>query len=236
MVFFATFNVVFAQGKNKTNDVVYLTNGSIIRGEILENSTNERTFIQTTDGSVMVYEANEVHKTSKSTITKSQKKRYSYISTNLGVSSDNSFNIGFHLNLVELNIAAQNGWGGSLKWGAHAFPTEVSSMNNDYGWITISYSPATLGLGYIMAGPSYSISSRNEKFVFVPRVLIGILTPVLSSTEHATINGNGVFVASPGASVRFFAHKRWNLLAGIDVMLSRELVLYDTNIGVAFNW
>ena len=136
----------------------------------------------------MVYDANEVHKTSKSTISKPTKKRYNYVALNMGASFDTALGLGFHLNLAELNIAAQSGWGGSLKWGAHAFPVDITTSSDYQGINTSSYSSGTLSLGYIMAGPSYSFSTRNEKIIFTPRLLIGMITPVLSSSDYGTVD------------------------------------------------
>jgi hypothetical protein len=46
-------------------DVVYLKNGSVIRGTILEMIPNETIKIETSDGSIFVYKLDEVERTSK---------------------------------------------------------------------------------------------------------------------------------------------------------------------------
>jgi len=48
-----------------TVDVVYLKNGSVIRGMIIEQVPNESLKIQTRDGSVFVYAISEVEKITK---------------------------------------------------------------------------------------------------------------------------------------------------------------------------
>ena len=55
--------VLFAQGTYK--EVVYLNNGSIIKGVILEQVPNESVKIQTADGSVFVYPMSEIQKIAK---------------------------------------------------------------------------------------------------------------------------------------------------------------------------
>ena len=58
--------VMFAQGTYK--EVVYLKNGSIIKGIILEQVPNENVKIQTADGSIFVYPMSEVQKIAKEMI------------------------------------------------------------------------------------------------------------------------------------------------------------------------
>ena len=60
----------FAQ--QKTTDVVYLKNGSIIRGSIQELTPNEKVKILTSDGSLFVYQMDEVEKVLKETVVESQ--------------------------------------------------------------------------------------------------------------------------------------------------------------------
>ncbi len=62
--------VVFAQQEYK--DVVYLKNGSIIRGLIVEQKLNEFLKIKIVDGSVFVYKMEEVDKIAKEKINDSQ--------------------------------------------------------------------------------------------------------------------------------------------------------------------
>ena len=49
-------------------EVVYLKNGSIIRGLIIEQIPNESLKIQTRDGNVFAYKMSEVQKITKETI------------------------------------------------------------------------------------------------------------------------------------------------------------------------
>lgn len=55
--------VLFAQGAYK--EVVYLNNGSVIKGIIIEQVPNESVKIQTADGSVFVYPMSEIQKITK---------------------------------------------------------------------------------------------------------------------------------------------------------------------------
>ena len=63
------FNDAIAKSNyDKMEDVVYLRNGSIIRGLIIERVINTSLKMQTKDGSVFVYPINEVEKITKEPI------------------------------------------------------------------------------------------------------------------------------------------------------------------------
>ncbi|MBQ9435190.1 MAG: hypothetical protein IJU33_03595 [Bacteroidales bacterium] len=63
LVLVLTSIVMFAQGSYK--EVVYLKNGSMIKGVILEQVPNESVKIQTSDGNIFVYPMSEVQKITK---------------------------------------------------------------------------------------------------------------------------------------------------------------------------
>ncbi|WLD25125.1 hypothetical protein NU10_07085 [Flavobacterium dauae] len=58
----------FSFGQSKYQDVVYLKNGSIIRGVIIEQIPNKTIKIETTDRSVFVYQMEEIDKFTKEAI------------------------------------------------------------------------------------------------------------------------------------------------------------------------
>jgi len=58
-------NVVKEEKKVEYIEVLYLKNGSIIRGMIIEQIPNEQVKIQTSDGSVFVYTMDQVLKITK---------------------------------------------------------------------------------------------------------------------------------------------------------------------------
>ena len=57
--------MTFAFAQTSLQDVVYLKNGSIIRGDIIEYAPNDTVKIMTTDGSVFVYDFAQVEKFAK---------------------------------------------------------------------------------------------------------------------------------------------------------------------------
>ncbi len=59
------FIATFAMGQNNYQDVVYLKNGSIVRGIIIGQVTNESLKIATADGSLFVFNISDVEKITK---------------------------------------------------------------------------------------------------------------------------------------------------------------------------
>ena len=70
MVFILTITILFAQ--NNFQDVVYLKNGSMIRGMIIEEVPNESLKIETADGSLFVFSISEIEKITKERVEASQ--------------------------------------------------------------------------------------------------------------------------------------------------------------------
>jgi TM2 domain-containing membrane protein YozV len=69
--------------QSATDDVIYLKNGSVIRGSIIEQIPNQTLKIQTKDGSVFVFKYNEIDK-----ITKEQSAQVSRQSANYKTKKD----------------------------------------------------------------------------------------------------------------------------------------------------
>lgn len=66
ILFFALFITVVVSGQqNNLVDVVYLKNGSILRGVIIEQVPNELIKLETADGYIFVYQINEIEKITK---------------------------------------------------------------------------------------------------------------------------------------------------------------------------
>lgn len=83
-----------------TTDVVYLKNGSIIRGLIIEQVPNESLKIQTKDGSVFVYQISDVAKMTKEIDQASNTSRPQRVPKSLGASREGFVNhtaLGFGL-------------------------------------------------------------------------------------------------------------------------------------------
>lgn len=71
-LYFITFLLLslVSYGQNNLEEVVYLKNGSIVRGTIIEQIPNQTLKIQTKDGSVFVYNYTQIEKITKEAPTK----------------------------------------------------------------------------------------------------------------------------------------------------------------------
>jgi sRNA-binding regulator protein Hfq len=56
---------VSSHAQEQYKDVVYLKNGSVVKGQIIENIFNDKIKIQTSDGSIFVYKYTEIEKITK---------------------------------------------------------------------------------------------------------------------------------------------------------------------------
>ncbi len=229
-------NVINAQ--NAKRDVVYLKNGSIIKGEIIEQVPNKTMTIQTMDGSVFVYPFNDIKKITKEKILKeayqtkekkeNSKKHFSYYSFNIGTSYKES-QFGVSLSLVELNIASNNGWGGTLKWGSAATSMEVTYYD---GYNNFRNSRVDVGLGYLLAGASYS--SKRGSMIGTYRLMLGG-GKFMAKSEYLEGYSDFNFAAGFGTTTRFFANNRWNMTLGTDFIYC-EGFLINVNLGFAYSW
>lgn len=68
----------FTQAQERWQEVVYLRNGSVIRGIIIEQVPNRSIKIETADGSIFVYPMREVTKITKEPYRKNRLRRYAY--------------------------------------------------------------------------------------------------------------------------------------------------------------
>ena len=70
--------VIYAQ-KNNLVDVVYLKNGSILRGIIIEQVPNESIKLQTADGNIFVYQTSEIEKITKEGTVKQSRNQFAMV-------------------------------------------------------------------------------------------------------------------------------------------------------------
>lgn len=122
LCFIGQLNVAAQDGK-KTQDVVYLKNGSIIRGEIVEIIVNESVAIQTYDYSIWVFSADEIEKITQEAKLRgtfvNREKGYYNVSEVFGVlfASGNPPTVGMRtINGYKFNDRVQLGLGIGVDW------------------------------------------------------------------------------------------------------------------------
>ena len=165
-------------------DVVYLKNGGIIHGIIIEQVPNQTVKIQTKDGNVFVYRIEEIEK-----LTKEQIKR----GTGVGIGEIKQS--GF-TNITEINFGL--GLGNSN----NDFSYGIQTIN---GYLVNPYFSAGLGIGV----DKYKSVTFIPVFAdFRANFINGNVSPFLSADigySLSTINYNkGGFLLNPSVGVKFF--------------------------------
>ncbi|MDO4789671.1 MAG: hypothetical protein Q3998_01765 [Porphyromonas sp.] len=206
--------------KSRERDVVYLKNGSVVYGKIIEQVMGKNITIQTSDGSRFVYSIDEVEKLSRTEFTpKKSFDRLSFYSFNLGFMKilDNDLS-GVSVSLADMNFHLDSGFGIVLKANGNGIIKDGSSLN--FG---------TLGIG-----PSYSTLSPDETVAFTVSLFGG-----LSHLTDGDFSYQGYYYGA-GTSIRFFADKRWNLITSLELSSTKHLptnyLHLNIRLGFAYNW
>jgi hypothetical protein len=162
-------------GQNNYQDVVYLKNGSIIRGVIIEQVPNKSIKVETADRNVFVYQMNEIEKLTKENANRDSRvltsnKRKGFVGLSVGCSSpignfanksNGGAKTGVQLNLVNFGYLFSNNFGIAASWFGASNPIDIYYYDGNAPW---SY-------GGLMIGPliSFPISER-ENWDFKPMV------------------------------------------------------------------
>ena len=222
--------VIYAQ-RNNLVDVVYLKNGSILRGIIIEQVPNESIKLQTADGNIFVYQTSEIEKITKEGTVKQSRNQFAYGDNELqhrkgyiGLSIGPSFAIGdlsdlpvgAILNLVDFGYLFTNNIGVAAKWfgTAHA------------------ESGATFGIGGLMGGLLAS-TPISEKINFEGKALIG---PGLfvASYDGDSETSEAYFGYDLGVGLRFNTSEKVSLLLNADYIGLSDYSSINVTFGVAY--
>ena len=222
--------VIYAQ-KNNLVDVVYLKNGSILRGIIIEQVPNESIKLETSDGNIFVYQTSEIEKITKEGTVKQSRNQFAYGDNELqhrkgyiGLSIGPSFAIGdlsdlpvgAILNLVDFGYLFTNNIGVAAKWfgTAHA------------------ESGATFGIGGLMGGLLAS-TPISEKINFEGKALIG---PGLfvASYDGDSETSEAYFGYDLGVGLRFNTSEKVSLLLNADYIGLSDYSSINVTFGVAY--
>lgn len=224
-------SVVIYSQQNNLIDVVYLKNGSILRGIIIEQVPNELIKLQTADGNIFVYQTSEIEKITKETIVKQSRKqlvygdndiqqRKGYIGLSLGPSFAtgdlSDLPVGLILNLVDFGYLFTDNIGIAAKWfgTAHA------------------ESGATFGVGGLMAGLLAS-TPISEKINFEGKALIGPGVFV-ASYDGESETSEAYFGYDLGVGLRFNTSEKLSLLLNADYIGVSDYSSVNITFGVAF--
>lgn len=231
-MFIALLVTVFVSAQqNNLVDVVYLKNGSIIRGIIMEQVPNELIKLQTADGNLFVYQTSEIEKIIKETPTNQSKnslvfgekksnQRRGYIGLSVGPSFAlgdlSDLPVGVALNLVDFGYLFNDNFGIAGKW----FGTAYSESGLDFG------------LGGLLAGllTSTPITSKVnlEGKVLIGFAVFGVKYEGYSDTSDL------YFGYDIGAGVRFNSSNKVSLLFNADYLGAEHYKSINLTFGVAY--
>jgi len=206
----------FAFSQQNYQDVVYLKNGSVIRGMIIEQVPNKSIKIETSDKSLFVYPIDEVEKITKEVAVNDSKsvklsaKRKGYIGISIGPSipvgafadhSDGAAKTGVQLNLANFGYLFTENIGIAAIWFGAANPVSE-----------ISYNPWSYG--GLMAGPLLSFPvSNTAEWDFRP--MIGYSVTTVSDVGQATDQATA-FAINLGTVLRFNLNQRFSITLSAD--------------------
>jgi len=222
--------VIYAQ-QNNLVDVVYLKNGSILRGIIIEQIPNESIKLQTADSNIFVYQTSEIEKITKEPAVKQSRKqlvygdnglqhRKGYIGLSLGpsfaIGDLSELPVGLILNLVDFGYLFTDNIGIAAKWfgTAHA------------------ESGATFGVGGLMAGLLAS-TPISEKINFEGKALIGFGASTLTDGTYSETS-EAYFGYDLGVGLRFNTSEKVSLLLNADYIGVSDYSSVNLTFGVAF--
>ena len=230
-VFVFISSIMFAQ--NNYQDVVYLKNGSIIRGVLIEQVPNKSIKIETADKNVFVYQIDEIEKITKEEIIRGRRynafKRRGYIGLSLGASipvgdfadeSNGAAKTGLRLNLIDFGYLFTDNIGIAATWFGAANLLDINDVDP---W---SY-------GGLMAGPLLSFSvSEMVDWDFKPMVGYAVTTvPDFGFGEEQAPS----FAYSLGTQCRIHVGEKTSLLLNADYFSTKpefKVMGFEQNIGV----
>ena len=222
--------VIYAQ-QNNLIDVVYLKNGSILRGIIIEQVPNESIKLQTSDGNIFVYQTSDIEKITKETTSKQSRKqlmygdndvhqRKGYIGLSVGpsfaVGDLSDLPVGAILNLVDFGYLFTENIGIAAKW---------------FGTAHVE-SGETFGVGGLMAGLLAS-TPISEKINFEGKVLIGFGASTYSDGTNS-VTSDLYFGNDLGVGLRFNTSEKVSLLLNADYIGVSDYNSVNVTFGVAF--
>lgn len=224
-------SVVVSAQQNNLTDVVYLKNGSIIRGVIIEQVPNELIKLQTADGNLFVYQTSEIEKIIKEAPTnqsgntlafgeKKSNQRRGYIGLSVGpsfgIGDFSDFPTGAALNLVDFGYLFNDNFGIAGKW----LGTGYSEGGADFGMGGL--------LGGLLASTPISSNINLEG-----KVLIGVAAFTASYGGYSDTS-DLYFGYDIGVGLRFNTSNKVSLLLNADYLGAEEYSSINLTFGVAY--
>ena len=204
----------------ETKDVLYLKNGSIIKGTIVEMIPDSTIRIQTADGSLFVYSMREVEKVLKEevpTISRlsstvepvDRPRRKTQLSPLVGYGTLDGYNFGFGIRIGSTSPSGVY-FGGTFVY--HLGKSEELSYGYGFGNISIK---VTANCFYL--GPEIGYDARpTENVMMRPYMGFGYFSMMASAEAYGNraTNSEARFYMAPGVMLGAFASQQ--AMIGID--------------------
>lgn len=227
LLFFAlSFTLFVSAQQNNLVDVVYLKNGSILRGVIIEQVPNQMIKLQTADGNIFVYKTVEIEKIIKETPAKQANnkmafgERRGYIGLSVGpsfaVGDLSDLPVGIALNLVDFGYLFTENIGIAGKWFGTGYSEDGVSF----------------GLGGLLGGLLAS-TPVTSKINLEGKVLMGVAA-FTAEYNGETETSDLYFGYDVGVGLRFNTSDKVSLLLNADYLGSKEYNSINLTFGVAY--
>jgi len=223
-------------GQSNYQDVVYLKNGSIIRGIIIEQVPNKSIKIETADRNVFVYQIDEIEKITKeqfdrkkSDFNRNSEKRKGFIGLSLGASipigdfadkSNGLAKTGLQINLVNFGYLFAENFGIAGIWFGAANPLDFFYEVDPWAY------------GGLMVGPLMSFP-LSEKVEWDFRPMIGYSVTTLPDLGWGTEQASS-FAFNIGTIFRINVGNKVSLLLSADYFSTKPEFKdngFEQNIG-----
>jgi hypothetical protein len=203
-----------AFSQNQKKDVVYLKNGSIIKGEIIEQIPNKSIKIQTSDGNIFVYDISDIEKMTKETTTSQTKIKTEESSSNETEVLKGGFIVSGGLSVpvgdfggtsdISKNSCAKTGYSFSVEYDAPLNKILFGLLSVTYSSNSVDGASFMKGVGYTYSGDNVDVGSFS---LIAPMAGIGVQSQIaptmalylsaqigimLAFQPEVTIRSNGI--------------------------------------------
>lgn len=219
------FCTTSAFSQTSMQEAVYLKNGSVVKGIVIEQVPNEYVKVQTRDGSIFVYNANEIEKITKEPISNSsyyyeEYGRKGFIGLSIGptfpIGDLSELPIGLNLSLIDFGYLFNRNFGVAGKWFGTAHVEEGASF----------------GLGGLLVGPLLS-TPITETINFEGK-LLGGAGVFVTSYDGDSETSDGYFAYDVGIGLRFNTKEKMSVLVNADLIAAEEYKTINLSVGIAY--
>lgn len=218
---------ILINAQNDYQDIIYLKNGSIIKGTITEQIPNKTIKIKT-ENNIFVYKMEEVEKITnneKSLSTKKKSKKYTkqkgYIGVSAGINipigsfsdlKEGRATTGFQLNPIQFGYMFSDKVGITATWfkGANTIDIETGELLHPDGSELTSYTDPWI-YNSLLIGPLFSFPF-TENIDFDVKPMIGMAV----ASEPYEYQKSSAFSFDLGTALRIGVSEKFALTFGID--------------------